>query len=232
MNQLDAFLDLYGLAAIFVLLLIKSFGVPIPVPNDVLLLATAARAAEGRWMHWQAFLTVLVALVLGGIGQFILVRGPGRKVLYRLCSLVGVTPERLNAAAARVEKSGPLGISLAILTPGLRSVTVVACGLADMPLHVFASGLTLGSGILIGLFFLLGYIGRSLLMSLSISLPQALVILVVIGVVGLLLWLVIWRCPMPKSLRSQIQAVINCCEGCVHRGTKRWAESHFGRKAR
>jgi len=193
MDQINAFLDLYGLTAIFVVLLIKSVGVPIPIPNDALLLATAARAAEGRLVLWQAIITVLVALVLGGIAQFFLVRGPGRKVLYRFGGYVGLTNARLDAAVSRVQKSGPIAIGVAILTPGVRSVTITACGLADLPLRVVATGLTLGSAIFLSLHFFLGYVGRSLLTSLGISLPQALIFLVVLAAIGFALWWVLRR---------------------------------------
>jgi membrane protein DedA with SNARE-associated domain len=48
MNSFDKFLVQYGLAAIFVIMLTKSAGVPIPIPGDVIILAAAARAAAGH----------------------------------------------------------------------------------------------------------------------------------------------------------------------------------------
>src|SRR5437868_2576693 len=140
MDQINTFLDLYGIAAIFVLIFVKSLGFPIPIPADAVMLATAARAAEGRLNALQGFIALLLALVLGGIGQFILVQGPGRRFLYRFGGYIGMTPQRLDSAADKVKKSGPIGIGIAILTPGVRSVTVTACGLAGIPLRVFATG--------------------------------------------------------------------------------------------
>ena len=66
MNGLDAILEQYGLAAIFLVMLTKSAGVPVPVPADFIMLATAARAAEGKRALWEAFGALLLALVLGG----------------------------------------------------------------------------------------------------------------------------------------------------------------------
>ena len=43
----ETFLDAYGLAALFGVMLIKAVGVPIPIPADVLMLAASARAASG-----------------------------------------------------------------------------------------------------------------------------------------------------------------------------------------
>jgi membrane protein DedA with SNARE-associated domain len=38
MNSLDLFLVQYGLAAIFIILLIKTIGIPIPIPADLIIL--------------------------------------------------------------------------------------------------------------------------------------------------------------------------------------------------
>ena len=55
MDGLEAFLDTYGVAAACAIMLVKAAGVPVPIPGDVILLATAARAAEGKVVLWLAF---------------------------------------------------------------------------------------------------------------------------------------------------------------------------------
>ena len=126
MNTIDMFLVQYGLAAVFIVLLAKSIGVPIPIPADVIILATAIRAAQGKLILWQAFLAILLALVLGGIIQFVLVRGPGRSLLYRFGRYIGLTSARLDAAAAKIKKGGIAGLSVAILVLGVRSAAIAA----------------------------------------------------------------------------------------------------------
>jgi hypothetical protein len=42
MNSLDLFLVQYGLTAIFILLPVKTIGVPIPIPADLIILTAAA----------------------------------------------------------------------------------------------------------------------------------------------------------------------------------------------
>lgn len=108
MDNLNAFLDLYGLAAIFVLMLIKSAGVPIPIPADAIMLATAARAVEGRLILWQAFILLLVALVIGGTVQYALARRLGRGFLTRFGRYIGITrpgSTRWAVGCKRVEPS-------------------------------------------------------------------------------------------------------------------------------
>jgi len=70
-----------------------------------------ARAAQGKLVLWQAFIALLLALVVGGFVQFWLARGPGRGLLYRFGRYIGLTSARLDAAAARVKKGGIISIS-------------------------------------------------------------------------------------------------------------------------
>ncbi|MDQ3808797.1 MAG: VTT domain-containing protein, partial [Chloroflexota bacterium] len=174
-EALDAFLITYGLAAACAVMLVKAVGVPIPIPGDVILLATAAWAAEGKVALWLAFVGLLLALVGGGIVQYLLARGPARSVVFRLGRRLGLTPERTRAVAARVERGGPLAIALAVLTPGVRSAAIPGCGLAAVPMRLFVPGLILGSSADLALHFGLGFAGAGLLA--SVLQPSPLVIL-------------------------------------------------------
>jgi membrane protein DedA with SNARE-associated domain len=155
----DAIIDSYGLAAVCAVLFVKGAGVPVPVPGDLLLLATAAQAASGRVLLWQAFGAVLAAVVLGGVAQFVLARGSGRRLLYRVGRHVGLTTTRLDRAAALVRRGGMLGIALLVLTPGVRAAAIPACGLASVPWRVFVPGLIIGSAVDVALHFALGFAG-------------------------------------------------------------------------
>jgi membrane protein DedA with SNARE-associated domain len=192
MNSIDVFLVQYGLLAIFIIMFTKSVGVPIPIPADVIILATAARAAEGKFVLWQAFLVVLLAVIVGGLIQFWLVRGPGRSLLYRFGRYIGLTSARLDAAAVKVKKGGILGLSVAILVPGVRGAAIAASGLADFRLRTFVPGLVLGSTVFLTLHFFLGYLGGSLLLVIGHVLPPVPVIILVLVllVVAYILWVV------------------------------------------
>lgn len=208
MDDLNAFLDMYGLAAIFVIMLTKSAGVPIPIPADALMLATSARAVEGKLVLSQAFVALLVALVVGGIIQFLLVRGPGRSLLYRYGRYLGLTAERLETASGRLKSGGAVGIGLAILTPGVRSVAVTACGLAGIPLRQFAAGLALGSALFLSLHFFLGYGIGAALTRISQVVPTPLLIggLAALVIAGLGVWYIIRRRQLPHATNAQIVA--------------------------
>ncbi len=205
MVQINTFLDVYGLFAIFVVLLLKSMGIPIPIPFDAVLLAAAARVTQGRLVLWQAFIAILIALVVGGTAQFLLARGPGRRGVYRFGRYLGLTPARLDAAAMKVKKGGVVGLSIALMTPGLRSVAITAAGLVDLPLPVFLGGLTLGSALFLAFHFGLGYAGQLLLSNLT--LPVAAGIVITLLVIGAGIWLVI-RLQHP-SVRTVCRTIQN-----------------------
>jgi membrane-associated protein len=194
-DSLTTVLDLYGLTAIFGVMLIKSIGVPIPIPSDVILLVAAAGAAQGRFVLWQAFVVVLIALVAGGIVQYALARGPGREFIYRHGRYFGLSPGRHDAVAALAKRSGLIGISVMVLVPGVRAAAVAACGLAALPARVFLPGLLIGSTGFLGLHFFLGYAGGTLLMMLSqpVSPVTVAVAAVVLLVVGFVVWFEIRR---------------------------------------
>src|SRR3981081_915941 len=101
MDGLEGFLDSYGVAAEVASIVIQAAGVPSPIPGDVILLATAARAAEGKVLLWLAFVALLLALTLGGTLQFMLARGPARGLIIRYGHRVGLTESRLDRVAAR-----------------------------------------------------------------------------------------------------------------------------------
>lgn len=194
-QMLDMFLIHYGLLAVFLVLFAKSVGVPIPIPMDLIVLATAVRAAQGKLLVWQACVVILLAVVLGSLVQFALASGPGRGVLYRFGRYIGLTPARLDAAAKRVKQGGLVGITTAMLVPGIRGVAITACGLVGVPLAIFLPGLIVGSGLFLALHFLLGYFGLSLFVVVGHLLPSVTVLALVAGLllITFALWYVAFR---------------------------------------
>jgi membrane protein DedA with SNARE-associated domain len=208
MDNLELLLNTYGLAAIFAVMLVKGIGVPIPIPSDAIMLATAARVASGRMALSAAFIVILIALVVGGCVQFLLVRGPARQLIYRYGRYLGLTEARLDAMAERLRKAGVIGIAVAIFTPGARSVAIPASGIAAHPLRTFSLGLALGSAAFLVLHFALGYAGGALLTTLGerVSLPLVFGSLVVIFGAALAVWFVLRKRRQPDAPASEVLA--------------------------
>jgi membrane-associated protein len=216
-SGLELFLDSYGVAAACAIMLVKAAGIPIPIPGDFILLATAARAAEGKVLLWVAFVALLLALTVGGVVQFLLARGPARGLVLRYGHRLGLTEHRLDLVARHMRRGGVLGISVAVLTPGVRTAVIPACGLTGMPLRTFLPGLALGSAVDLGLHFGIGYVGAGLLSGLTPSSPLILVVL--LAALGLGAWLIIARrrkAPVEVAISAWAQAT---CPVCLTLGT-------------
>jgi membrane protein DedA with SNARE-associated domain len=219
-DGIDRAFESYGLAAVCLLMLGKAAGIPVPIPGDLILLATAARAAEGKLILWQAFVWLLVAIVVGGTLQFAVARGPGRGLVYRFGRLAGLGPHRLEAAATALQQRGQLSIGLALLTPGLRNAAVPACGLAGLPLGAFLPPLVAASTLDLALHFVLGAVGGNLL---DVLRPDPLVVacgVLALAGLGLAGWLLIVR--RRSTFRSKREALAaweaTACPVCLALG--------------
>src|SRR5436305_1702411 len=62
MNGIDTLLIQYGLAAIFIIMLVKTIGVPIPIPGDLIIFTAAVRVAHGTLVAWQVLLVIVYLL--------------------------------------------------------------------------------------------------------------------------------------------------------------------------
>src|SRR5436305_365599 len=205
MSGFDVFLTHYGLVAVFSLMLIKTIGVPIPIPGDLIILTAAVRVAQGKFVGWQVFFAILVALLLGGLIQFVLARGPGRGLLSRFGRYVGLTPPRIDGAAQKIRKGGVPGLAISILVPGVRGVAIGAWGLADLVLPRFLIGLVLGSLLFLSLHFFLGYLGGSALSVIGrvLPLPTVLILVQALLVIVYVLWLIAVR--LQKAARTELE---------------------------
>jgi membrane protein DedA with SNARE-associated domain len=90
-----------------------------------------------------------------------------------------------------MRQGGPIAIGLGVLTPGVRTAVVPACGLTDIPLKIFLPGLALGSAVDLGLHFAIGFAGSSVLS--TILQPSPVVLVVGLALLGLAAWILIAR---------------------------------------
>src|SRR3954447_26864264 len=106
MDSTLALLDTYGVGLLFVVILLKEIGVPVPVPGDLLMVVAGARAATGKLPLWGVLLAAVVAGFIGAYIQYALAKGPGRGFIYRFGRYVGLTPSRLDKATEAIRGRG------------------------------------------------------------------------------------------------------------------------------
>ena len=182
-----------GLAVVVALLLVKEAGVPVPLPGDLLVIGLGVGVAQGRFDPILTIVAILVASIVGGSVQFLLVRGPGRRLLVELLRRLGVPEERIERQTERLRRGGAGAVALARMTPGVRIVAIAAAALAAMPFARFLLGLSGGNAVFAGGHFILGLAFGSAAASVAAGLVLPIVAIVALVVVGFLGWRLIAR---------------------------------------
>ena len=73
----------------------------VSIPGDVIIFMAPVRVAQDELVGWQVFFAILFALLLGGLIQFALARGPARGLLEHFGRYVGLMKPHLDAAAQK-----------------------------------------------------------------------------------------------------------------------------------
>ncbi|HEY8868355.1 MAG TPA: VTT domain-containing protein [Candidatus Limnocylindrales bacterium] len=136
-----------GLFALVVLIGVKEAGVPIPVPGDLLLIGTGIAVARGTVDPVVAVPAIVVAAIVGGLVQYLILRRLARDRIFRLLGRIGITPARVERQTEPLRRRGAAGVAVARMTPGLRVVAIAAAALAAVPFVRFAIGLAVGNAV-------------------------------------------------------------------------------------
>jgi membrane protein DedA with SNARE-associated domain len=199
-QAVSTFLARYGLLAAFVLIAVEEAGVPSPAPADLLVLLLGVQARAGGAPLWQVVAVAEGATILGASVLYHLARRAGRDVVYRYGRHVGLGPERLGSVEARLRGASVWTVAVARLTPGVRVLVAVACGIFDVPDRVFLPGMAIGALAYLLVFALLGYyVGPPVAAALgNVHLPLSSLLSLVLFVVSLV-WLARARRDAPRG---------------------------------
>ncbi|MDA3922841.1 MAG: DedA family protein [Salinisphaera sp.] len=121
----------YGPWAIFLLILIEDFG--IPVPGETALISAALLASQGKlpifWLLPAAWAGAVVGDNIGyAIGRF-----GGRRVVVRYGEKVGITDNRLDRIETFFARHGAVIVIVARFFVGLRQLNGIVAGIGYMP---------------------------------------------------------------------------------------------------
>lgn len=127
MELLIDFFSSYGYWAVFFVLLICGFGVPIP--EDITLVSGGVISGLGYTnVHWMLIVSMIGVLV-GDSTMYWLGRIYGEKILrFSLIRRIA-TPERFSQVQERFEKQGWKLLFVARFLPGLRAVVYLVSGI-------------------------------------------------------------------------------------------------------
>jgi membrane protein DedA with SNARE-associated domain len=148
-------LEQYGLWAIFVLVLLEDFG--IPVPGETVLIAGAVYAGSGRLNIVAVGVVGFVAAVLGDNIGYAIGRFGGHAVVLRWGKYVGMTAERLDKAQDFFNRHGGKIITIARFIEGLRQANGIIAGIIQMRWLRFLAFNALGAALWVGTWVTVGY---------------------------------------------------------------------------
>ncbi|WP_455385276.1 DedA family protein [Acidihalobacter prosperus] len=142
------YLHEYGVWAVFVGLLLETFG--LPVPGETLLIAASLLAAQGHIQLPLLLASACLAAVLGDNLAFYLGRFGGRRLLLRYGSGVGVTRRRLSKMHRFYDRFGPEVVIVARFFVIARQLNGLVAGSSGMaPLRFFIYNV-LGAALWVG----------------------------------------------------------------------------------
>lgn len=179
MEQLVQLIQHYGLAFVFVNVLLLQAGLPVPAYPTLII--TGALATRGGASVPELVATAVVAALIADIGWYLAGRRFGSSVLKTICR-VSLSPDScVRQTESIFARWGAHSLAVAKFIPGFASVATSMAGVVRLPVWKFllfdAIGAALWSGVAIGFGF-----------AFSGAINQVLVVFETLGRIGL--WLI------------------------------------------
>jgi membrane protein DedA with SNARE-associated domain len=198
-DQLLSLLSIYGLPALFLLLVVASAGVPFPV--TLLLVAAGSFVEQGELKLWQVFVLASAGAVAGDQIGYLIGRSGGRGLVNRAAKRFGWT-RAIERAEAFTRRWGGAGVFLSrwLITP-LGPWVNLTSGAAEYPWLRFTIWDVLGESLWVALYVSLGRIFSDRVQELADLLGNLAWVLVGALATLLLGWKLLnyFRAPAPSS---------------------------------
>jgi membrane protein DedA with SNARE-associated domain len=155
LHSLEPTLNHYGYLAVFGLVLLEDFGVP--VPGETVLILGAVYAGAGRLNIFLVGLLGFLGAVIGDNIGFTIGHFGGRRLVERWGRYVFLTPERLDKATGFFERHGGKVITVARFIEGLRQANGIIAGTTGMHWARFLFFNAIGAALWVALWASIGY---------------------------------------------------------------------------
>ncbi|RED11864.1 DedA family protein [Pontivivens insulae] len=146
----------YGLALIFIIVMLACLA--IPLPSSVLVLASGAFAASGDLVLWQVLVVAFCAFVIGDQTAFHLASHISRRLQMAASRSERLT-DALASGQALLDRRGRIAVLLShtVLSPTCPYVSYL-CGVGNMDWRDFSVMATLGAAIWAVAYVMLGFV--------------------------------------------------------------------------
>lgn len=160
LGAVDPWLHAYGSAAVFVILLLESLG--LPLPGESLLIVAAILAGRGDISFPVLLLSAWGGAVAGDNIGYLIGRTLGHTLLHRYGRKIGLKPERLQKVEAAFARYGAVTVGAARFFNILRQLNGLVAGSLEMHWLKFLFFNALGGAIWVGAWTAAGYyLGKS-----------------------------------------------------------------------
>lgn len=193
-------------STLFLYILIEEIGVPLPIPGDALLLYLGIQSNEGQANLWLVLLVTCLGTLIATTILFLFARSVGRPFLLKhekYLRFIHITAKDIDSLEHYMHIHGTWVLIIARLTPGLRILGTVAAGLLGVSYRKFMAATMLGTIIWTLLYFGLGvYLGERFETQIDNVFSNKLILLAIF-VVGLSLWIVLFKFVSPTLKRGR-----------------------------
>lgn len=155
LGMLEPYVHQYGAAAVFLILMLESLG--LPLPGESLLIVASILAGRGDLSYVALFLAGWVGAVVGDSIGYLIGRRFGRDLLLRYGGKIGLNAERLANVEAVFARYGPVAVGGARFVAVLRQLNGVVAGSMAMPWHRFLLFNALGGALWVLTWTVVGY---------------------------------------------------------------------------
>jgi len=149
------FLIKYSYLGIFAALGLGILG--LPIPDETLMALAGFLAFKGTLSYPQAVLAAFVGTICGISIGYLLGRGFGHPFLEKYSAKLRINPEHLHKTERWYSKYGKFAVFIGYFIPGVRHLTAVFAGIAEMPYRVFATYAFTGGFLWTVTFVTMGY---------------------------------------------------------------------------
>lgn len=154
-DTLNNLIHHYGSIALFFLLALGIFA--LPIPDETLLVLSGLLLANGKLPLIPTLIAVYMGSLLGITLSYLLGLYIGKKALLRFGRYIGITREKLEKAHNWFEKFGKWTLLIGYYIPGVRHLTGLAAGGAYLKYWEFAVFAYTGAIIWASTFVSIGY---------------------------------------------------------------------------
>ncbi len=161
MGALALFVEHWGYAAVFAVVVLGNVG--LPVPEETILTLAGYLVWRGDLRLWLVLLVGIASASVGDNVGYWLGRSLGSAGVRRYGTRLWVSPARLEASQRFVLKNGALAVFVARFLPGLRFAAGPVAGISGLPAPVFFIANVLGACLYVPVVVGVGYaIGRGM----------------------------------------------------------------------